>query len=42
MEDKEIVEMYLARSELAITATSEKYGNYLSRIARNIITRIIA
>ena len=37
MEDKEIVEMYLARSELAITATSEKYGNYLARIAKNIL-----
>jgi len=37
MEDKEIVEMYLARSELAITATSEKYGNYLGKIAKNIL-----
>ena len=37
MEDKEIVEMYLARSELAITATSEKYGSYLGRIAKNIL-----
>lgn len=37
MDDKEIVEMYLARSELAVTATSEKYGNYLGRIARNIL-----
>jgi len=36
MEDKEIIHLYFARNEKAITATSEKYGSYCHTIARNI------
>lgn len=35
MEDKEIVQLYLDRSELAIVETSAKYGNYCTSIAMN-------
>lgn len=28
MKDHEIIELYWARNESAITATTEKYGNY--------------
>lgn len=28
MRDHEIIELYWARNESAITATAEKYGNY--------------
>ena len=28
MKDHEIIELYWARNESAITATAEKYGNY--------------
>lgn len=37
MEDSKIVELYWERSELAIPATAEKYGNYCAAIARNIL-----
>lgn len=37
MKDSEIIDLYLARNETAITATSEKYGNYCSSIAYNIL-----
>ena len=36
MQDYEIVELYFARSERAISATDEKYGSYLNKIAYNI------
>ena len=37
MEDKEIVQLYLDRSERAIDETQKKYGKYCSRIATNIL-----
>lgn len=37
MEDEQIVELYFARSEKAIQATSDKYGSYLNQIAYNIL-----
>lgn len=37
MEDRKIVELYLARSEEAIQATDEKYGRYCHKIAFNIL-----
>lgn len=37
MEDCQIIDLYFDRSERAISATSEKYGGYLSVIARNIL-----
>ena len=37
MEDARIVALYWARSEAAIDATSEKYGNYCYSIAYNIL-----
>ena len=36
MRDHEIIELYWARNESAITATAEKYGNYCHTIAYNI------
>lgn len=33
MKDHEIIELYWARNESAITATTEKYGNYCHTIA---------
>ncbi|MCR4584140.1 MAG: sigma-70 family RNA polymerase sigma factor [Lachnospiraceae bacterium] len=38
MDDSEIVELYLARDESAITQTSDKYGGRLRRIAQNIVS----
>jgi RNA polymerase sigma-70 factor (ECF subfamily) len=40
MEDSRIVEMYWERNEAAISQTQEKYGNYLSKIAYNILADI--
>lgn len=40
MEDKKIIEMYWERNEAAISHTQEKYGNYLSKIAYNILADI--
>lgn len=37
MEDKEIVDLYLARDEAAISATARKYGNYCYSVAYNIL-----
>lgn len=37
MQDFEIIELYFARDERAITATSEKYGAYCQRVADNIL-----
>ena len=37
MEDKQIVELYFARSETAIAETDKKYGRYFYSIAYNIL-----
>lgn len=37
MEDETILELYWQRNELAVTATSEKYGKYCASIAKNIL-----
>lgn len=37
MDDKKIIELYEKRDESAITATSKKYGRYLSKISYNIL-----
>ena len=37
MNDHEIIELYWAREERAITATAEKYGRYCHTIAFNIL-----
>ncbi len=37
MEDKEIIGLYLERSENAITETAEKYGSYCYTVAFNIL-----
>ena len=37
MEDKEIIALYLAREEAAISATAKKYGNYCYSVAYNIL-----
>lgn len=37
MEDRRIIDLYFARSEQAITETSNKYGNYCYTIAQNIL-----
>lgn len=37
MNDKEIIDLYWERSEKALTATVEKYGNYCRSIAYNIL-----
>lgn len=39
MEDSEIIDLYFARSELAIEETSKKYSHYLEAIANNILHR---
>ena len=36
MEDSQIIQLYWDRDESAIPATSEKYGNYCTAIAKNI------
>lgn len=38
MEDTEILDLYFARSEAAITQTDAKYGGYCYSIAYNILT----
>lgn len=38
MEDAQIIDLYFARSEQAIAATSHKFGNYLYSIAHNILS----
>lgn len=37
MQDETIIELYFARDERAITATSEKYNGYCMQIAMNIL-----
>ncbi len=37
MEDTEIVALYWARDQRAITESEEKYGTYCASIARNIL-----
>lgn len=37
MEDWQIIELFWNRSEEAVTAAAEKYGNYCHRIAYNIL-----
>ncbi len=37
LEDRQIIELYWARSENAIGETDRKYGGYLSTIAYNIL-----
>ena len=37
MDDKRIVELYLARDESAIEETDKKYSAYLTKIAYNIL-----
>lgn len=37
MDDSRIIKLYWSRSEQAIPATAEKYANYLSSIAQNIL-----
>ena len=37
MEDKQIIELYWERNQEAISQTAEKYGNYCTAIARNIL-----
>ena len=38
MKDKQIVELYWARSESAISETANKYGRYCHYIAYQILT----
>jgi RNA polymerase sigma-70 factor (ECF subfamily) len=37
MQDKQIIELYFNRDETAIAITTEKYGNYMFKIAFNIL-----
>ena len=37
MKDSDIIDLYWQRSEAAITATADVYGNYCHRIAHNIL-----
>ncbi len=37
MQDQQIVQLYWARNEEAITQTQQKYGAYLSKVAYNIL-----
>ena len=37
MEDAQIIELYWARREQAVTETQKKYAPYLTKIARNIL-----
>ena len=37
MDDQRIIALYWAREEEAIAATQEKYGRYLTAVARNIL-----
>lgn len=37
MDDEQIIDLYWARSETAISATADKYGRYCSYIASNIL-----
>lgn len=37
MEDKDIIQLYLMRSERAVEETDTKYRNYLMKVAKNIL-----
>lgn len=37
MEDIQILNLYLQRSEIAISETEKKYGRYCYKIAKNIL-----
>ena len=37
MDDEKIIQLYFDRDEQAIPATAEKYGNYCTAIAKNIL-----
>ncbi len=37
MEDREIIELFFARSEQAVAALADKYGSVLKKVARNIL-----
>ena len=37
MEDKKIIELFNERSELAVATVEKQYGNYLNKIAKNIL-----
>lgn len=37
MQDSDIIELYFARDERALTESSEKYGSYCTRIAHSIL-----
>lgn len=37
MDDKDIIDLYFERNELAIEATANKYGAYCTSIAKNIL-----
>ena len=41
MEDQQIIQLYLARSEQAIAETHSKYGPYCRRIAMNILADLL-
>ena len=38
MNDNSIIDLYFARDNGAISATAEKYGAYLHKIAANILS----
>ena len=38
MDDQNIIALYWARSETAISETAQKYGGYCFSIAKNILT----
>jgi RNA polymerase sigma-70 factor (ECF subfamily) len=38
MEDSQIIDLYFARNETAISETDKKYGAYCRAIARNILS----
>ena len=40
MEDKEIIELYLARNESAIEATEARYGDFSRKISYRILNSI--
>ena len=40
MDDRQIITMYFARNEAALTATQQKYGEYVMSIAQNILDNV--
>ena len=39
MEDKDIIELYFARDEAAVSETEKKYSVYCGAIAKNILNK---